>query len=81
MPNLTVPEELTEFYFVECDAPEAIQDMLVRLVKERIPARFGFDSKSDIQVLMLMNRSLLGARNLNQVMQEAMNPGDNGSEI
>ena len=51
MPNLTKPEELTDFYFVEADEPEAIQDMLVRLVKERIPARFGFDPKADIQVL------------------------------
>jgi exodeoxyribonuclease V alpha subunit len=81
MPNLTVPEELTDFYFVECDEPEAIQDMLMRLVKERIPARFGCDPKSDIQVLTPMNRSLLGARNLNQVMQEALNPCDNGPEV
>ena len=81
IPNLTVSEELTEFYFVECEEPEAIQDMLVRLVKERIPARFGCDPKSDIQVLTPMNRSLLGARNLNQVMQAAMNPSSNGPEI
>ena len=63
-------EELTDFYFVEADEPEAIQDLLVRLVKERIPARFGFDPKADIQVLTPMNRSLLGARNLNQVLQD-----------
>jgi len=81
MPILTTPEELTDFYFVECDEPEAIQEMLVRLVKERIPVRFGCDPKSDIQVLTPMNRSLLGARNLNQVMQEALNPSDNGPEI
>ena len=81
MPNLTTPEELTDFYFVECNEPEAIQDMLVRLVKDRISARFGCDPKSDIQVLTPMNRSLLGARNLNQVMQEALNPSDNGPEI
>ena len=81
MPTLTKPEELTDFYFVDCDEPEAIQDMLVRLVKERIPARFGFDPKTDIQVLAPMNRSLLGARNLNQVLQAALNPGDGGPEI
>ena len=81
MPNLTKTEELTDFYFVEADEPEAIQDMLVRLVKERIPARFGFDPKTDIQVLAPMNRSLLGARNLNQVLQAALNPGDGGPEI
>ena len=51
MPKLSAPEALTDFYFVEAQEPEAIQDLLVRLVKERIPARFGFDPKTDIQVL------------------------------
>ena len=46
MPKLSSPEELIDFYFVEADEPEAIQDLLVRLVKERIPTRFGFDPKS-----------------------------------
>ena len=81
MPKLPVSEDLTDFYFVECSEPEAIQDMLVRLVKERIPTRFSFDPKSDIQVLTPMNRSLLGSRNLNQVLQAALNPGDGGPEV
>ena len=81
MPNLSSPEALTDFYFVESNEPEAIQDMVVRLVKERIPTRFGFDPKSDIQVLTPMNRSLLGARNLNQVLQEAINPSKGDSEV
>ena len=81
MPNLSTSEELTDFYFVESNEPEAIQDMVVRLVKERIPTRFGVDPKSDIQVLTPMNRSSLGARNLNQVVQEALNPGDGGPEV
>ena len=55
--------------------------MIVRLVKERIPKRFGFDPKTDIQVLTPMNRSVLGARNLNQVLQTALNPGDGGPEV
>ena len=81
VPKLSAPEALTDFYFVEAEEPEAIQDLLVRLVKERIPARFGFDPKADIQVLTPMNRSVLGARNLNQVLQTALNPGDNGPEV
>ncbi len=81
MPKLSAPEALTDFYFVEAEEPEAIQDLLVRLVKERIPARFGLDPKADIQVLTPMNRSVLGARNLNQVLQTALNPGDNGPEV
>ncbi len=81
MPDLSSSEELADFYFVESNEPEAIQDMIVRLVKERIPSRFGVDPKSDIQVLTPMNRSLLGVRNLNQVLQEALNPSDGGPEI
>ena len=81
MPKLSAPEELTDFYFVEAEEPEAIQDLLVRLVKERIPARFGLDPQADIQVLTPMNRSLLGARNLNQVLQAAINPGNDGPEV
>jgi exodeoxyribonuclease V alpha subunit len=81
MPNLSASEELTDFYFVESNEPDAIQDMVVRLVKDRIPTRFGFEPKSDIQVLTPMNRSVLGARNLNQVLQTALNPGDGGPEV
>jgi len=81
MPKLSSSEALTDFYFVESDEPEAIQDMVVRLVKERIPTRFGFDPKSDIQVLTPMNRSLLGARNLNQVLQEAINPSEGDPDV
>ena len=81
MPSLSTSEELSDFYFVESNEPEAIRDMLVRLVKERIPARFECDPKTDIQVLTPMNRSLLGARNLNQVLQEALNPKGDGPEV
>ena len=82
MPNLKAPDEgLSDFYFIEAEEPEAIQDLIVRLVKERIPKRFGFTPKTDIQVLTPMNRSVLGARNLNQVLQTALNPGDGGPEV
>jgi exodeoxyribonuclease V alpha subunit len=80
-PRLDTPEGLGDFYFIESEEPEAIQDLLVRLVKERIPKRFGFDPKADIQVLSPMNRSQLGARNLNQVLQEALNPASDGPEV
>jgi len=81
LPDLKRPEGLVDFYFIEGQEPEAIQDLIVRLVKDRIPKRFGFDPKTDIQVLTPMNRSLLGARNLNQVLQTALNPGEGGPEV
>ncbi len=78
LPELKAPESLTDFYFIEADEPEAVQDLIVRLVRERIPRRFGFNPKTDIQVLTPMNRSPLGSRNLNQVLQEALNPAVGG---
>ena len=81
MPDLKPPEGLIDFYFIESQEPETIQDLIVRLVKERIPKRFGFDPETDIQVLTPMNRSASGARNLNQVLQEALNLGAGGPEI
>jgi exodeoxyribonuclease V alpha subunit len=81
MPDLRAHEGLSDFYFIESQEPEAIQELIVRLVKERIPGRFGFDPKADIQVLAPMNRSQLGARNLNLVLQEALNPSTGGPEV
>ncbi len=74
LPDLRQGDELTDFYFVETDEPEAIQRMLLKLVTDRIPDRFGLDPLTDIQVLAPMNRGVLGARNLNQVLQDKLNP-------
>jgi exodeoxyribonuclease V alpha subunit len=45
-----------------------------------IPDRFGLDPLGDIQVLTPMQRGVLGARNLNQVLQQTLNPGGEGVE-
>lgn len=81
LPDLRTTTDLTDFYFVEVREPEAIQAMLVKLVQERIPARFGLDPKTDVQVLTPMNRSVLGARALNQVLQNALNPDQGEPQI
>ncbi len=81
MPELKAGEELSDFYFIESQEPADIQKLVVRLVKERVPARFRLDPKTDIQVLTPMNRSELGARNLNQVLQAALNPAADGPEV
>ena len=39
--------------------------MIIDLVKQRIPKRFGFDRVNDIQVLTPMHRGTVGAGNLN----------------
>jgi exodeoxyribonuclease V alpha subunit len=47
---------------------------LVRLVQDRIPKGHGLDPIKDIQVLCPMNRGSIGVRELNMVLQHALNP-------
>jgi len=76
MPEIpsSVPREAADFYFVNAEEPGDIRRLLARLVCERIPRRFGFDPMRDIQVLTPMQRGELGARSLNALLQEALNP-------
>jgi exodeoxyribonuclease V alpha subunit len=74
MPEFSDKTQESDFYFIEREEPEAIQSTLIRLIKERIPARWGFDPIGDVQVLCPMNRGSLGARELNLQLQNALNP-------
>ncbi|KJK17315.1 recombinase RecD [Burkholderiaceae bacterium 16] len=73
-PSLPEKGEESDFYFVPADEPEAIAQTVVDLVKTRLPRKFHLDPVRDIQVLCPMNRSLTGARGINQLLQEALNP-------
>ena len=64
---------ISDFYFIPCETPEEIQEKLLHIVTQRIPNKFGFDPIKDIQVLTPMNRSGLGSRSLNIVIQEKIN--------
>ncbi|MCE9565877.1 MAG: AAA family ATPase [Planctomycetes bacterium] len=64
----------TDFYFFPAQEPEQALPEIVRLVKEAIPKNFGLSAIDDIQVLTPMQRGDLGARNLNRVLQQALNP-------
>jgi exodeoxyribonuclease V alpha subunit len=74
MAELTRGETLSDFYFVDAEAPEDGIDQVIALVRDRIPKAFGMDPISDIQVLCPMNRGGLGARSLNIELQKALNP-------
>ena len=74
MPEFGDKAQESDFYFVEREEPEAIQSTLIRLIKERIPAKWGFDPIGDVQVLCPMNRGSLGAREMNLQLQNALNP-------
>lgn len=70
------PQRDSDFFFLEVSSPEAIADTLVQLVKTRLPARYGLDPVTDIQVLTPMNRHTLGTRALNHALQTALNPAN-----
>ncbi len=71
MPDLERPDGRSDFYFVGAKDPE---DGVNKIVRERLPKRFGLDPVRDIQLLCPMNRGALGARSLNLHLQQALNP-------
>jgi exodeoxyribonuclease V alpha subunit len=73
-PSFPAKGEPSDFYFIPEDDPESIAATVVDLVKIRLPKKFRVDPIRDIQVLCPMNRSVTGARNLNQMLQNVLNP-------
>ncbi|MFF2039979.1 ATP-dependent RecD-like DNA helicase [Kitasatospora sp. NPDC058170] len=76
LPPLT--EGMTDFFlFVEDDAERAA-GLTVDVVARRIPQRFGFDARREVQVLAPMHRGPAGAGNLNTLLQAAVTPAREG---
>jgi exodeoxyribonuclease V alpha subunit len=67
-------QEAGDFFFIRQEDPEQVVRLIVKLCRERIPARFGLDPVEEIQVLSPMHRGPAGVANLNLVLQEALNP-------
>ena len=78
-----VPAKGTEsdFFVIDREEPEQVADILVEMVKTRIPAKFKLDAIRDIQVLCPMNRGSLGSRELNLRLQEELNPWKQGEPV
>lgn len=77
LPNLTNPprDVLGDFYWIEQPDPERINEIIIEMISKRIPERFGLNPYKDVQVLTPMNNGISGTYNLNQQIQEALNPG------
>ena len=67
-----------DFFFLNEEDPEAVLEVMLKLVSERIPKWKGFDPVEDIQVLTPMHRGVVGAVNLNEALQKTLNPGEGG---
>lgn len=67
-----------DFYFMDAETPEKVMESVRELVRNRIPAKFGFNARDDIQVLSAMHRGVIGAQNMNKELQAILNPGSSG---
>jgi exodeoxyribonuclease V alpha subunit len=67
-------DALSDFYAIKARDPADGARLVLELVAERIPGRFGVDRIEEVQVLCPTNRGELGARHLNEALQAALNP-------
>lgn len=65
----------SDFFFIEEHEPQKIVEQIKTLSSRRLPKYYQVDPIDDIQVLTPMQRGEVGARNLNEVLQETLNPG------
>jgi exodeoxyribonuclease V alpha subunit len=56
--------------------PERVAELVVEIVADRLPGRFGLDPRAQVQVLCPSHRGPAGAGALNQRLQQALTPAD-----
>ena len=62
----------TDFFFIKMEDPEKVATQIVNLVQNRLPKAY-HQPLSNIQVLTPMQRGVVGAANLNTILQNALN--------
>lgn len=67
------PEQSQDFFLFQTDDPERAAELVVEIVQERIPRKFGIPAR-EIQVLSPMHRGAVGVAALNERLQAALNP-------
>lgn len=66
--------ENSDFHFIEEEDTEKVSEQIIQMVKETLPKRLGCDPINDIQVLTPMNKGIVGAHELNNALQQSLNP-------
>jgi exodeoxyribonuclease V alpha subunit len=76
--QMPVMQSLEDFFLFAEDDPERLADLVVDIVANRLPRRFGLDARRDVQVLCPMHRGPAGAGVLNEKLQQALTPARPG---
>jgi exodeoxyribonuclease V alpha subunit len=64
----------SDFFFIESQETQDVLNTIIKLVSQRIPNRYGYHSLEEIQVLAPMKKGIIGTENLNQILQQILNP-------
>jgi exodeoxyribonuclease V alpha subunit len=76
--QLPISHGLPDFFLFAEDDTDLVADLVVDVVANRLPRRFGLDPRRDVQVLCPMHRGSAGAGALNERLQTALTPAREG---
>jgi exodeoxyribonuclease V alpha subunit len=79
MPYLS--NDSTDFFFFRMDDAKDAGDMVVDVVVNRVPQKFGYDPMNDIQVLAPMYRGPVGVNALNDALQQRLNGNPRKAQV
>ncbi len=63
-----------DLFMIERGDPDRAREEIVSLVAQRLPAHYGVDPLSDVQVFVPVYRGELGIERLNEALRDALNP-------
>lgn len=73
-PDLTLRD--SDFFFLKCDNPQSVADLVCSLATERLPNAYGYSALEDIQILCPSRKWDAGTLAINKAMQALVNPPD-----
>ena len=72
MPRSDAKDSSGDFFIVPRKDPQETLKTVVQIVRERLPARYGYDPLRDVQVLVPTHRGTLGTETLNEALMTAL---------
>ncbi len=70
----------SDFFFFREEDPEQAAELVVDIVTNRLPTRFGVNALDEVQVIAPMYRGAVGVDALNTALQTALNGGERQAE-
>ena len=71
-----------DFFFFQRLTPDKVTELLIQLIRERLPKAYGFSPTENIQVITPSRKGILGVVELNRLLQQVLNPPKHGiSEV